>query len=141
MASLREARAHRLIQAASDVSGGHTAGEVLERLRGAILAAQGAISGNSSVADSKTSVELFRQAMHERIQAGKNPGLTTGIMEFDAQTGGMRSGELWVVGARTSGGKSILMLQMATEAIRQGKNVAIFTLELGVDEVCVGCFH
>ena len=133
--SLREAHAHRLIQSASDVSGGHTAGEVLERLRGAILAAQGAISGNSSVADSKTSVELFRQAMHERIKAGKNPGLTTGIMEFDAHTGGMRSGELWVVGAKTSGGKSILMLQMATEAIRQGKNVAIFTLELGIDEV------
>jgi replicative DNA helicase len=47
----------------------------------------------------------------------------------------MRPGELWVIGAKTSGGKSVLMLQLASEMIREGKRVAIFSLELGVDEV------
>jgi replicative DNA helicase len=47
----------------------------------------------------------------------------------------MRPGELWVVGAKTSGGKSVLMLQMAAGMIASGKRVAIFSLELGVEEV------
>lgn len=142
--ALREARAHRLIQAATPLSGNPTAMEVLERVRGAVEAAQSTISGSSSVHNGKSAVDIFRKAMWDRIKSGNTPGLPTGIIEFDAHTGGMRPGELWVVGAKTSGGKSILMLQMAAEAILQGKSVAIFTLELGADEVMarlLSCMH
>ena len=47
----------------------------------------------------------------------------------------MRPGELWVIGAKTSGGKSVLMLQMAAKAVIEGKRVLVFSLEMGVDEV------
>ena len=44
--------------------------------------------------------------------------------------GGMQRGEMMVVGAATSGGKSILLYQAALTALMQGKNVAIFSLEM-----------
>jgi replicative DNA helicase len=42
----------------------------------------------------------------------------------------MQRGEMMVVGAATSGGKSILLYQAALTALMQGKHVAIFSLEM-----------
>ena len=48
----------------------------------------------------------------------------------DVTTGGVKRGELLVIAAETSGGKSILLLQLALEALRAGKKVAVFSLEM-----------
>lgn len=132
--SLREARAQRLLQAATP-SGGHpTADEGLERVREALQAAQDVISGASSGSNALNSMKLFRESLEE-VQSGGIPGMSTGIPQFDANTGGMKPGQLWVIGAPTSGGKSILMLQIATAAIQDGKKVAIFSLEMDTREI------
>jgi replicative DNA helicase len=132
--ALREARAQRLLQAATP-SGGHPdANSGLERVREALQAAQQAISGSSSGSNSKQSVKIFANAFEE-AQRGGVQGLETGIQTFDVNIGGMRDGQLWVIGAPTSGGKSVLMLQIAAHVIRNRKRVAIFSLEMDTREI------
>lgn len=55
--------------------------------------------------------------------------ITTGIDSFDRLAGGIQSHEYVVIGARTSTGKSSFINQMAGHNMRNGKRVAIFTLE------------
>lgn len=135
IAAIRDTHSRRLIlNAAKDglEKSGH---EALDAIRKATENASAALAGQSAIMDGNKSVDAFLAAFTDRYENGHKPGASTGIDVIDTHTGGMRKGELWVVGAKTSGGKSILMIQMAAQAIRDGKRVAIFTLELGVDEV------
>lgn len=135
MAALRDTHARRLILAAANESAGKDGREALDALRKASEAASAALEGMSEVSDSKKAVKLFLDAFTERHEHGATPGISTGINAIDEHTGGMRKGELWVIGAKTSGGKSILMIQMAANAVTLGKRVAIFTLELATEEI------
>jgi len=53
----------------------------------------------------------------------------SGILELDQITGGLSENELWVVGAQTSGGKTVLMFQIMAHFLGLGKNVLLFSLE------------
>lgn len=64
---------------------------------------------------------------------GKTPLETfgTGLPKFDRHfQGGIRRGEMIVAAAETSGGKSILLGQYVLEALKAGKAVAVFSLEM-----------
>jgi len=64
---------------------------------------------------------------------GKTPIETfgTGLPNFDRHfRGGVRRGEMLVASAETSGGKSILLGQYVLEALKAGKAVAMFSLEM-----------
>jgi replicative DNA helicase len=104
-------------------------------LRKAAETAAGAMAGTSAVLNSEKAVTAFLRSLNDRYEKGDSPGLPTGIEVIDQHTGGLRDGELWVVGAKTSGGKSIFMLQVAIEALREKKRVAIFSLEMAASEV------
>lgn len=58
-------------------------------------------------------------------------GLPTGLRDLDYMLGGFKKGDLIVVGARPSIGKSALMLTMACNMILEKKPVAIFSIEMG----------
>jgi replicative DNA helicase len=133
--ALRHTRAKRLILEAAGSSGDMSGHEAVSALKKATEAAQSVLEGSTDIYDAKRAVKEFLKAMEERFKDETAAGTATGISQFDNHTGGMRPGELWVVGAKTSGGKSVLMLQMAAKAILDGKRVLIFSLELGVDEV------
>lgn len=133
--ALRDAHARRLILAAANESANMDGSQTLDALRSATEAASSALAGVSAVSDAKRAVNQFLESFIERQEHGAKPGITTGIHALDEHTGGMRKGELWVIGAKTSGGKSILMIQIAAAAVTDGKRVAIFTLELGTDEI------
>lgn len=135
LGAIRDTHARRLIIAAAQESYEKPGATALDAIRKATEAASSAMAGQSAMMDAQKAVQTFLRSFQERNDNGAQPGIPTGIDVIDGHTGGMRKGELWVVGAKTSGGKSILMLQMAAEAIKSGKRVAIFTLELGVDEV------
>lgn len=135
MASIRDTHARRLLAEAAQVAMTQSGHDALDCVRRATEAASAAISGQSAIMDGKRSVEAFMASFRDRITHGSKPGIQTGIDAIDNHTGGMRKGELWVIGAKTSGGKSVLMLQMAASAISEGKKVAIFTLELSTDEI------
>lgn len=104
-------------------------------LKDALSAIEKAKSGPSRVATGKAAVESFIEEFTKNRQAGTIPGASTGIVQLDAISGGMRPGELWVVAGQTSRGKSVLMLQISAEILRSGGKVAIFSLEMSKEEI------
>jgi replicative DNA helicase len=69
---------------------------------------------------------------------GKPPTdvVKTGISTIDAITGGFRGGQMIVVGARPSMGKTSLAMGFIRQAAAAGKTVALFSLEMSADQVC-----
>ena len=64
-------------------------------------------------------------------RSGELTGVPTGYRDLDADTGGLQPGELIVIAARPSMGKTALALNMARNAaLDHGKKVAIFSLEM-----------
>lgn len=61
---------------------------------------------------------------------GECPGIRTGIESLDGMTGGWMDGNLIILGARPNMGKSALALNFACAACREGKDVAVFSLEM-----------
>ncbi|MGE3759827.1 MAG: replicative DNA helicase, partial [Pseudobdellovibrionaceae bacterium] len=63
-------------------------------------------------------------------------GIATGFTELDKMTAGLHPGELIIVAARPSMGKTAFALNMAQHmALRQKKTVAFFSLEMGNDSL------
>jgi len=70
----------------------------------------------------------------ERLIKEKNPikGVPTGFTQFDIKTGGLRKGDLVILAARPSQGKTAMALNIAYHAaVNAKKSVAIFSLEMG----------
>lgn len=57
-------------------------------------------------------------------------GTKTGIKKIDALTGGLHGGDLIVIGARPSVGKTAFATNIAVNVAKQGKQVAFFSLEM-----------
>ncbi len=75
--------------------------------------------------------ELLDQV--QRIMNGEEQGVgvTTGLRDLDYDTGGMRPGELWVVGGRVGMGKTIKAITLARAAAKSGVGVLLFPFEIG----------
>ncbi len=64
-------------------------------------------------------------------RGGELTGVATGFKDFDEKTGGLQPGELIVIAARPSMGKTALALNIArNSAVDHSKKVAIFSLEM-----------
>jgi replicative DNA helicase len=64
------------------------------------------------------------------------PGVPSGLADLDRRTGGLRPGDLVVLAARPSMGKSALAFQVAAHvAIDQHRPVAIYSLEMSREQV------
>ncbi|GMV67454.1 MAG: replicative DNA helicase [Candidatus Hinthialibacteria bacterium] len=77
--------------------------------------------------------ETLLQARAEVINAcqggGNLAGIKTGIADVDELIGGLRPGELVILAARPSVGKTAMAMQVAMEVAR-GENVLFFSLEM-----------
>jgi replicative DNA helicase len=74
------------------------------------------------------------EGCYER-QGGVN-GLPTGFHGFDRMTGGMHDGEMIVIAARPSMGKTALVMNIAEHVAVEGKlPVAVFSLEMTTDQL------
>jgi replicative DNA helicase len=135
VSAIRQTAAKRLLIKSAQMTDATNGYDAVAAMRTATELAQDILQGSSEIYDAKRASKAFLAALTERREAGTTAGTPTGISAIDEHTGGVRPGELWVIGAKTSGGKSVLMLQMAADLIREGKRVAIFSLELGVEEV------
>lgn len=129
---LREAKARRIAIAASKaLSGSLTADEAQNAATDAMEAIKRAISTPSrSKSGEQSAAEFIRQWKKDFESTDTIPGMATGYEEIDAISGGMRAGELWIVCAKSTRGKSVMMLQIAAESIKRGETVAIFSLEM-----------
>ncbi len=64
-------------------------------------------------------------------RGGELTGLATGFRDFDDMTGGLQRGELIIIAARPSMGKTALALNLARNAaVDHGSKVAVFSLEM-----------
>ncbi|WP_078854989.1 replicative DNA helicase [Streptomyces sp. NRRL F-5135] len=74
----------------------------------------------------------------DELERGRDgmAGVPTGFIDFDALTDGLHPGQLIVIAARPAMGKSTFAVDIARHAaIREGKHVAIFSLEMGKKEL------
>ena len=71
-----------------------------------------------------------------RLQ-GKVAGVTTGFSKLDKNLTGMHGGELLLLGARPSMGKTSIALNIAASAARKGYSVAIFSLEMPREQIAM----
>ena len=63
-------------------------------------------------------------------------GLSTGFTKLDEMTGGMHGGDLFILAARPSMGKTALALNIAQHvALRQQQTVAVFSLEMSKESL------
>lgn len=77
----------------------------------------------------ETIAQLYQRA------SGVPLGLSTSFVELDRQLGGMRAGQLIVLGARPSMGKSALALDIAFAVADTGRPVLFISAEMGRHEI------
>jgi replicative DNA helicase len=93
---------------------------------------QGFVSIGSIVKETLAGIE---QLFHKQDQYA---GIPTGFTDFDLMTSGLQRGDLIIIAARPSMGKSTLVLNMAQNiAIEQELPVAIFSLEMPSQQVAM----
>ncbi len=119
----------------SNARDGQEASDLTSELKSAGEELTGVLSGDSDVIKAKEASRLFMAEFEELAMSNESPGIETGIPQIDNITGGPRKGEFWVICGPTSGGKSVLTLQMAANAVRNDKHVLLFSLEMTASEV------
>ena len=66
-------------------------------------------------------------------------GATTGLMALDKKLNGYRAGQLYVIAGRPGMGKSAFMCSSLRRTAQSGRGVAIFSLEMGEEEIAARC--
>ncbi|HEY8492507.1 MAG TPA: replicative DNA helicase [Myxococcota bacterium] len=126
----------RLIGAATEIvemgfDGGDRADTLLDQAEGKILDI-----GRQNARETFRSLQEEMQSTFDYVEAvmgrgGELTGVPTGFKELDEKTGGLQPGELIILAARPSMGKTALALNIARNAaVLYRKKVAIFSLEM-----------
>mgnify|MGYP003643908353 CR=1 FL=1 len=133
---LREMKARRIAKKISvEINEAEDSEEAIALARKATDALAGALTGKTRSKNANAASRAFIEKFVKDSNAGDIPGISTGIPEIDNASGGMREGELWIVGAKSSRGKSVLMLQVTANAVANGKRVAFFSCEMMCNEI------
>jgi replicative DNA helicase len=79
---------------------------------------------------------MYNLVIHqEEMSKNAGMGITTGNSRLDRENGGFYPGQMIVIGARPSVGKSAYMGQMAMSIAKTGKKVGIISLEMNNNEI------
>jgi len=83
--------------------------------------------------------DLLKKTFQQLAQVKKShegvTGVPTGFNEFDNMTSGMQRGDLLILAARPSMGKTALALNMALSAWHAGHAVGVFSLEMSAEQL------
>ena len=93
--------------------------------------------------DRQKKIRAIADILHEetdklhRLSVSKTPltGAPSGFKDIDEKTGGFQPGNLIVIAARPSMGRSALVANMAENAVLAGHPVALFSLEMSESEL------
>ncbi|MBU6300902.1 MAG: replicative DNA helicase [Verrucomicrobia bacterium] len=94
--------------------------------------------------EQKDEIKPLRDHLMETLQQieslitnkGKTVGIPTGFQDFDEKTNGMQAGQMIVVAARPSMGKTSFGLNIVENvAIRDQRPIGVFSLEMGADQL------
>ncbi len=87
--------------------------------------------GSGQIESAKEFVETFPGGINKLLSPWTaDPGIPTGLRELDLITDGFHATEIFLVGARPASGKTALAAGLAKNIAREGKTVAIFSMEL-----------
>lgn len=85
-------------------------------------------------------IALAKTLEKRQAEGYELPGMATGFPSLDKMTGGLRKGELTVIAARTSVGKTALALTMITSICAEHEHrVALFSAEMNAHRVMARC--
>lgn len=79
--------------------------------------------------------DTFHQLANTKVTQNGVTGIGTGFSKFDVMTSGFQKGDLIILAARPSMGKTALMLNMAMNAAREGCKIGIFSLEMSAEQL------
>ena len=122
------------------IEGGQEVDEVLAEAESAILKV-GDAQLRSELADPRQIIEGFAGGVAAFLDPGQRvQGLATPFIKFDEMTTGLRAGELIVIAARPSMGKTALALNIAWHVAAElpdkpAEPVAIFSLEMSKESL------
>jgi replicative DNA helicase len=129
-------RATRIVSDASEaIKEGQSPEQISEALREGSRAVMGIVSSDDDIKDSSQCVDEFEAMLLRLHKGGEARGMRTGVAGLDEQTGGLSKNQLWVVGAQTSRGKTVLMFQMMAQLLQAKKHVMLVSLETDAELV------
>jgi Mrp family chromosome partitioning ATPase len=102
------------------------------------LGVSGAATGNVDDLDAPTSLADALGGYFDGLEQARQGGSTTvptGFHDLDALTGGLKPGDLIVVAARPSVGKSAFAFTLARHAADAGVGVLIFSAEMAAQQI------
>lgn len=134
-----KARMRRLITAAGAIAAiayeeANDANEGEQRAMAVLLEAVGKASDGVHIYSPEEQGHIIMD-MIEDISKGESRGISTGLANLDRITGGLSKGELIVLAARPSVGKSSLAENIAESVARAGIPVAFFSIEMSKEMV------
>jgi len=93
-------------------------------------AAQAQVAAEAGVG----AAELLEETI-EALERAADEGLSTGWSDLDEHVNGLRPGQLWLIGARPSVGKSVIAANLAAAVCKTGIGVHFASLEMTRAEV------
>lgn len=129
------ARRRELIQAAGVIAGhawneAQSINTTLEAAQKALFEVTDRAGINDAIQARQGLSSLFDLTATRRAAGGLPDGIKTGFIDLDRLLGGLRRGELIVIAARPSMGKSALEGSIAATAAKAGNHVLRFNLEM-----------
>jgi replicative DNA helicase len=100
-----------------------------------ILAIGNRQAGGEGTSLNDALAESYRALDERHRNRGKLVGIPTGFKDLNYLTSGLRQGDLIVLAARPSMGKTALAGQIAAHAAREGHPAAFFSLEMSAVEI------
>jgi replicative DNA helicase len=129
---LSMAKFRALIDAGNKIAAlGHSYGE--QTPEQAIAAAESLLlelGRDGSESDFLTLDEVVNEYFAENAERDGQAGITTGYADLDDIAGGWQKADLTILAARPSTGKTALALNFAYHAVKEGRRVAFFSLEM-----------
>ncbi|MHC1719110.1 MAG: replicative DNA helicase [Clostridiaceae bacterium] len=98
------------------------------------------ISSNRIASDFEPMSAVLERGFNEIerlfINKGQTTGISTGFHDLDSKTSGFQKGDMVLIAARPSMGKTTFALNIAENAaLKSGKKVAIFSLEMSKEQL------
>jgi replicative DNA helicase len=134
----------QLIDAGSEITGdafqpeGRSPQELVEAAEQRVFRiAEAGARGRQGFVSMKSAVKEAFEQLRQRAE-NKSPitGMPTGFTDLDHKTAGWQAGDLVIVAARPSMGKTALALNMAEyAAIKTGKAAAVFSMEMSASQL------
>ncbi len=87
---------------------------------------------------SKVLVDVYTQLQEASKSGNRIPGLSTGLYDLDSAIMGLNKSDLILIAARPGMGKTSIALNIALSVAKSsGKTVAVFSLEMSREQLCM----